>query len=110
MYGIAVLGVLSYFAWQTYPVFRAPRLAVLEPGKDMSVTDPRIMLRGSTDPGARLTVNREEVYVDGDGNYAQPMVLMSGLNVIDIAAEGRFGRKTKLTRYIIYQPHLGAQF
>lgn len=100
--GIVILGILSYFAWQVYPVFRAPELMVFEPATDLYTANSNLMLRGNAESGARLTVNREEVYVDESGNFSQPLVLTSGVNVIDSTAEGRFGRRTRVTRYIIY--------
>ena len=97
-----MLGACGYFAWILFPVFQAPRLALEEP-KDITTlaTTPEEELRGSVGDGARLTVNREEVYLDADGNFAQPLFLASGLNVIEFMAKGRFGRETRLTRYII---------
>lgn len=99
--GIVVLGVVSYFVWLVLPIFRSPALMVFEPEGNNIVSGPDIMLRGATDAGTRLTVNREEVYVDENGNFSQPLALVSGVNIIEFTVEGRFGRKTKLTRYII---------
>lgn len=94
-------GIIGYFSWLLLPVFRSPRLLLLEPARDGIVSTPELTLKGTLQDGARLTVNHEEVYVDADGNFRQPMFLASGLNIIEFTAEGRFGRKAKLTRYII---------
>ncbi|MDO8557877.1 MAG: hypothetical protein Q7S09_01640 [bacterium] len=101
-FSAAIFLVLAYFAWQLYPIFRAPLLVIFEPDSFSTVSNAHIVLRGSTEQGARLTVNRQQVYVEESGNFSQPMLLASGVNVIDITAEGRFGRRTKVTRYVMY--------
>lgn len=104
--GLVVCLMLGYFTWQLSPVFRAPRLLLLVPKRDLIVADPEFFLAGGMDKNSTLTINHEDVYVDGDGNFSQQIYLTSGLNTMDITAESVFGRKTNITRYIILKKQI----
>lgn len=102
--GLLVLVALGYFAYLLYPTLRAPRIELWEPPGNISTHDAELLLQGRVKMGARLTVNQEGVYVDRDGNFSQPMYLASGLNVLEFTAEGKFGKKSRLIRYVVFKP------
>jgi len=98
-----VLLIAGFFAYQLTPVFRAPRLTLVEPQRNIVVLHPRLTLRGAVDGEARLTVNHEEVYVGEDGIFTQRAYLALGTNTFTVIAQGKFGRRAELTRYVTYQ-------
>src|SRR3989344_969674 len=100
--GVACL-LVGYFFYQLLPVFRAPHITLLEPQRDSVVLNPRLTIRGAVSKEARLTINRQLLYVDGDGNFTQQVYLVSGINAFEVIAEGKFGRKTKLMKYVEYR-------
>ncbi|MDP3962973.1 MAG: hypothetical protein Q8Q39_00570 [bacterium] len=102
--GFIVCGFVGYFAYQLLPAFRAPKIVLEMPASDMTAETPNLIFRGRLQDGTRLMVNHDDVYVDGEGNFSQRMWLASGLNTLEIIAANKFGRQSKLTRYIVYNP------
>lgn len=98
---VAVVAIAGYLFFRLLPVFRAPQIVLSSPVLDINVADPMFALKGRVLGAVRLTADGEEVYVDGDGNFEAPMYLASGVNIINVAAEGRFGRKATITRYVV---------
>lgn len=108
---LIVLAILGYFAYRLLPAFRKPQLIIEQPATNVVVTTPEFMVFGKVELGMRLassyverlTINRDEVYLDETGHFSQPVYLASGVNALEFIVESRFGRKTKVTRYIIYK-------
>jgi hypothetical protein len=102
--GLSVLLVISYFLWRLIPIFRSPEL-VLETPRDRTVTSVReVALRGRVEKDSKLIINKEEIYVDGEGRFDRTAYLDLGQNTFDITAKGKFGREADRTIYITYRP------
>ena len=100
---LVVAAFAGYFFYELLPVFRAPKIVLDAPSGDLIVEEPELTLRGHLEGGTRLQVNHEDVYVDEEGEFLQAVWLALGVNVIEMTAENKFGRQSKLVRYIIFQ-------
>lgn len=102
---VAMAAVVTYVSWQFGAVLEKPDLVLTNPAaEDTVVGDLKIELAGKTSPGTVLVVNNETVYPEENGYFKKSVELLSGLNVLEIKAVSRFGKETKITRRITYNP------
>lgn len=101
--GAAILFlVVGYFFYQLHFLVSPPDLTVSEPSRtDFISADSEILFKGQTEPGAKLTINGQQSYIDKDGNFEQAVNLIQGLNVIKVEATNRFGKSSSETRRIM---------
>lgn len=76
----------------------APRLAV-ELLPDPS-DDTRVVLRGTTEPGARVFVGDEDVNVTATGEFSFVAVLRPGVNLITVEAVDAVGNSAYFSEYV----------
>lgn len=84
-----VLG--SYFAYQYRLLAAAPPL-VIESPQEQSRVQSALTVVGKTDPQATVTINNQEVQVEEDGSFAQPVTLPQGTRTITIQSTSRSGK------------------
>ncbi|MDD2753760.1 MAG: helix-turn-helix domain-containing protein [Candidatus Portnoybacteria bacterium] len=102
--GAAILFlVIGYFFYQLHFLTSPPSLNILEPKQtDFAVENSSVILfGGQTEPGAKLTINGQQSYIDKDGNFEQAVNLIRGLNIIKVEATNRFGKSSSETRRIM---------
>ncbi len=63
-------------------------------GATLSLAD--VLVKGQTRPGATVDVNDEENVADGAGNFAVPLTLVSGPNIIDSTASDDAGNQAEV--------------
>lgn len=79
----------------------APSLSVVSPANNATVSTTTITLEGKTDPNSALRVNGQPFTVDTDGRFVGPIRLSEGLNEIEIVAQNKSGKETKVKRSVI---------
>jgi len=65
--------------------------AQVEQQDDSSV----VTVYGKAIKATRLTLNGREIFIDGDGNFSEKVAILSGLSIITIRAEDKFGKVTE---------------
>jgi len=80
---------------EIYVVYKAPTLTLVIEPIPQFVNNPSITIKGSTDKGATVYVNDEEVEVDEEGKFEVSVTLIEGLNTIVVRAEKGTLSKTK---------------
>lgn len=96
-----VLGSLSYLFWQVRSVSAAPELAVSYPPSDLTIATNSLLLRGTTEPGARVFVNAQEILVDEKGEFREVLNFVEGSNQMLVRAENKFGKSSTLRRTVV---------
>ncbi|MEM1974242.1 MAG: stalk domain-containing protein, partial [Thermoplasmata archaeon] len=83
---------------EIYVIYKPPTLTLnIEPIPSF-VNTPVITIKGSTDKGATVYVNDEEIDVDEEGKFETPYTLIEGLNTIVIRAEkGTLARTRRIS-------------
>lgn len=95
-----VVGLLGY---QAYNYFRLPFLSITAPTDNMVSTEHQIGIRGRTEGGVLVKVNNEVIQVT-DNEFNHMYFLTPGVNILDIVAERRFGKKLHIQRMVMYNP------
>lgn len=101
-----VIASLGYFSWQLRSVSAAPRLEILEPKTDETLGARSILLRGSTEPDSKVSLNSQEILVDEKGNFQEVVNLSEGENLLKLRSENKFGKSTELSRTVMVRTSL----
>jgi len=105
--GVFVLGGVFYLYTVLHSFVSAPFVVVAAPQDGATVQSADIVVQGTTDPAAVLTVNGEEVVVGQDGHFETHVFVQEGVNEITLVATNRFDKTTQKTvsvRYTNPQP------
>lgn len=94
---LVVLGVVGY---RIAAMIAPPPLAIEQPSDALSTTSRLITIRGTTAPGATITVNGQEFVPDARGAFTKDIVLVPGVNIIEFEAHTKHSRTTKVIRRI----------
>lgn len=99
--GLAVIAVLAYLLWQFSALAGAPRLTIVSPDGDKSLTGSVIDVSGATTPGSDVSIDDSPVLTDTNGNFSEKVALHDGVNVIRITSKSKLGKTTTVTRNIL---------
>ncbi len=95
----------GYVAWQARVVAMVPSLLIETPREGATITLPRATISGSTDPGAIVTVNGVNAFVDDRGYFQSMLDLPRGFSTIRIESRRRYGSTMAVERHVTYTPH-----
>lgn len=94
--------VLGYLFFQYRAAFLPPYLAVTNPQQD-SKTAQNVIVSGTSDSNATVTINGEPVTVSTNGTFQKDITLFPGSTTISIKATNRFGKTSVVQRTIDVQ-------
>lgn len=97
---LAIFLFIGYLIVQYSSVFSAPKLDVIAPKDDETVSVPVVVIEGKTDTQSTVSIEGEFVPVDTDGNFSYQLNLKDGKNNIEIISSKRLSPKSKITRTI----------
>lgn len=89
--GFVVL-TLGYIFWQLWSIDKTPALLVSEPQNNSVIAGAFVNVLGHTDPGADVSVNGDNIFVDSKGNFKTQAAVSLGPEEITITASNRFGK------------------
>jgi len=94
---------VGYLAYQLNVLVSPPKLIIFNPIDNLITGSSTIVIGGQTDPGAQLTINNQQTYIDKDGKFKQEINLNLGLNNIEIKSTNRFEKSRYETRKILLE-------
>jgi hypothetical protein len=80
-----------------------PNLVITGPADGSNVSEPSVLVYGTTETGAAIRVNGV-VASDGSANWAATVVLSEGMNTVVVAAEDVVGNSLLMTVSVEYIP------
>lgn len=96
----AVFAVVVFFIYQ-FKFLRAPDLEISSPDRDISQKEMFFDVHGRSDPDADLTLNGRPLYSGETGEFTERIHLVKGVNRLDFEARNRYGKTSRITRYIV---------
>lgn len=99
---ICILLLALYFVWQLVTLLTPPILVISYPTQDVMVTEPKITVTGRTQPEATVRINGQEIPVQPDGGFSEPIYLHRGLNTIHISTKSKLSQEYAEVRNILY--------
>jgi hypothetical protein len=102
---LLLLGIglfLSYILFQSRLLLTGPEVA-LSPVE--VVQNERIVeIRGSAHNITHIYLNGRPIETNGDGFFAERVILENGYTKVDVTARDRYGRFTQITKDMVYKP------
>ena len=80
---------------------QGPRISVDFPKNGEYLVNSHISVQGWAKRVSKLELNGRPIYTDEHGNFAEDLILSSGLNIIEMKAGGRFGRELLERRMVM---------
>jgi cytoskeletal protein RodZ len=94
-----IIVVLGYLFFQYRAAFLPPALTVSTP-RAGSTTSQNIVVSGTADSNATVTINGDPVTVANNGSFQKTITLFPGNTTISIKATNRFGKTSVIQRII----------
>lgn len=104
---IFVVFIVGYLGYQVHAINKPPSIVITSPKDGDHITSSSVILQGHTDVGSTLTVNDQQIPVDTDGNFKQPISISPGEKVLLFTAKNSFGKQS--TKQIIVIGDFSAQ-
>lgn len=79
-----------------------PHLSIYSPSEGYATDIPMVIVSGSTEPDAILSVNGMGVSVSSNGSFSCAVVLVNGTNIITAIARDASGNSVTVTRTVTY--------
>lgn len=98
---VLIIVVVLYFGYLIFSFATPPSLAVLKPESDTTISSTSLVLAGTTDPEAELTINGQLVYVDDMGRFRERLTLQSGANTLKVIARNKLDQEAVIERTVI---------
>lgn len=104
-----VFGAFFYLYREFQAFAGVPRLIIISPQNGIIVETSEIVVTGKTDKGARVSINNQPVFVSGEGEFSDKLILQSGLNTVTVVSVNRFDKEKSETLTIDarYTPTVG---
>lgn len=98
--GIVLVAIIGYLVFQYVRFVSSPRLTIESPKEGQVVDGRSVLVFGSTDIDAKVTVNNQPVLVDADGKFLVGIEVSPETKEIIIKASSRSGKDTTVSRKI----------
>jgi cytoskeleton protein RodZ len=101
--GFVLLGMVllfsSFLLYQYRSAFLNPALSLTTP-KETVLSTTEVLVSGTSDASATVTVNNTPVALDQNGNFRKTVTVFPGKSVIVIKAKNRLGRESVVEKEI----------
>lgn len=104
IFGIAIIGFLSFIGYQYNETLSSPQLEIFKPQTNDVVDIDLIDIFGKTDSDAVLKINNEKITIATDGNFSTSLKLAEGINTFKFTAINPYGKESVKILHIIYRP------
>ncbi len=101
---VAVLffSLIGGYAYSTTRDFiHGPEITLEAPTDGLIVSDDHLTVAGTAARIAKLYLNGRQIFTSENGRFSESVILQSGYNLIELWAEDKFGRQTKITRTLV---------
>jgi len=89
---LVVFGGFFYLYKEIGKFAAVPRLVIMNPTNDETISGNSVAIAGVTDEDAKLTINDQPILVNDKGEFKENILLQSGINAITISAVNRFNK------------------
>ncbi|MBI4037453.1 helix-turn-helix domain-containing protein [Candidatus Curtissbacteria bacterium] len=96
-FSLSILAFLIYLSVQYFSILSTPQLDIINPQNDATTGIPIVIVQGSTEPGAVVSVNGEFAAVDESGKFEKEVKLKAGKNQIEVISSKKLSPKSKKT-------------
>lgn len=95
--------IFIYAFFQAKNIIIGPVVEIISPTNDETIEKSIIEIIGKTKNISYISMNDNQIFVDGDGVFREKLLLSYGYNIITINARDRFNREVKKTLELMYK-------
>ncbi len=96
---LAVFGIYAFFKAENFML--GPKITLENPKDGQVFTSPDIKIGGQASNISLFYLNGRQIFTDKEGKFEENLLLAKGYNIIELKAEDKFGRETKITRELV---------
>jgi hypothetical protein len=100
---LVILSILGYLTFQYIRFISPPPVTVESPIEGQIVTGNSLMVFGTTESDAKITVDNQPVLVNDDGKFSTTIGVTPETSQIVIIASSRSGKERTISRKITVQ-------
>ncbi len=93
--------LIGYLGVQVKKSIEPPALSISSPPDGFVATNETLLVQGSTEHEAQVSINGQDIVTDGNGQFTEQLYLSSGVNTIVVTAKKKHGKATTETRHVI---------
>lgn len=93
IFAVLFLFFIGYLLFSFQDFWRGAEVAITYPAEGALLTSSNVLVQGRGSEVSRLLLNGRPIYTDERGDFEEELILASGLNIIELKAQGRFGRE-----------------
>lgn len=97
---VLIITFFVYLWFQYRFLVGSPFLEVTAPADQFSTSLEEIAVSGRTDPEVRVSINNQEIQVDQNGKFSQPIKLSESVNTVVVTAVSNSGKQTTVQRTV----------
>lgn len=98
---LLALACLVYLGVKIRGIMSPPALSVEAPAENLVSRQNYVKVSGRVEKEAVLQINGQPALIDENGRFNESLDLQPGVNLIEVMAETRHGRQTKIYRHVI---------
>lgn len=91
---VFIIFVLGYLFFQVHAINQPPKIHITSPKDGERITASSVIVQGQTDIGTSLSMNDQQIFVDSEGNFKQPVSISQGEKVLTFVASNNFGKQS----------------
>ncbi len=89
-----IIFVLGYLVYQVQSINKPPFIKIDSPEDGARITTSSLLILGQTSPSANLTINDQQVFVDSEGHFKQPVSISPGEKILTFISRNAFGKES----------------
>jgi hypothetical protein len=100
---IVVIICFIYLSYRLEKIVAPPLLELSNPAANLITKEHSLEIIGSTEPETQITINGEKIISDSTGNFLTTVNLKTGINMITVTAQKKYGQETRLIRQVLVE-------
>ena len=101
--GFLIIACLGYLGLLVKGIFEPPTLHIGYPPENLITADPRLLIKGQSEPETAIRINGQPVLADNKGSFEREIYLQPGLNVLLITAKKKYSRTIEVSRQVLVE-------
>jgi len=98
-----VIVIFIYLSYRLEKIVAPPKLELSNPAANLITKERSLEIIGRTEPETQIIINGEKILSDSAGNFLTTVSLKTGINMITITAQKKYGRETRLIRQVLVE-------
>jgi cytoskeletal protein RodZ len=100
---LVVIICLAYLSIRLNKIVAPPSLFISTPADNLITDKFSVMVSGSSEPETQIMINNETILSDKAGKFSKQVNLKTGINIITITAQKKYGGKNTVVRQILVE-------